>query len=214
MFRIPVRTLLGVAALACTMPAQADFVVNGTFDNFVPRNGAGGGWTDINTDDGGGWQTGGNPGRYYILNDSGGLGSDPTLSQTIAGLVPGATYTLTGDYRAVYAFGDTGGVQAFGASIDGTFVFESPGLTDDLFHSFNVNFIAPASTVTLALAAERNGVDFDFGVDNISLNGVTATDTPEPGACALILASGLSGGVLFRRRRIRGALNSENRSAV
>ncbi len=125
MFRLPFRTLLGFAVLVLPMSTQADLVVNGTFDVFVPINETGGGWTNINT--------------------------------------------------------------------DGVFVFESPGLTDRLFHSFNVNFVAPAGSVTLALAAERNGTDSDFAVDNISLNAVSAPATPEPGAYALVLAGGLSG---------------------
>jgi hypothetical protein len=204
MFRLPFRTLLGFAVLVLPMSAQADLVVNGTFDVFVPINGTGGGWTNINTDGGGGFRgTGGNPGGFYILNDSGSPATDPTFSQTISGLTPGAAYNLTGDYSEIYALGSTDAVQAFGASIDGVFVFESPGLTDRLFHSFNVNFVAPAGSVTLALAAERNGTDSDFAVDNISLNAVSAPATPEPGAYALVLAGGLSGTVLLRRRKAR-----------
>ena len=130
------RTHLLIAATSCGLLAlggavNAQSITNGTFDTFVPSNGTGGGWTTSNVDGGGGHRTtGGNPGSFFILNDAGQAGTDPTISQTITGLTPGLTYTITGDYRAVFATANTGATQAFGVFTDGTVRFQSPGVQD------------------------------------------------------------------------------------
>src|SRR5689334_18448533 len=68
--------------------ASAQVLTNGSFDVEVPSNGTGGGWTSTIIDFQGGWRaTGGNPGARFILNDSGQVATDPTLTQVITGLL-------------------------------------------------------------------------------------------------------------------------------
>lgn len=58
-------------------------------------------------------------------------------------------------------------------------------------------------TLRLRIGEADNQGYFNFGVDNVSLS-LGAAATPEPGAYALFIASGLAGaGVLTRRRRAR-----------
>lgn len=198
-----------VSALLClpVLPARGQLVQNGTFDTVVPSNGTGGGWTSSNIDGLGGHRTtGGNPDSFFILNDAGQLVTDPTLTQTVSSLIVGATYNVTGDFRTVHIGQNTGTTQAFGVAIDGAYLFESPGVQNTNWNSFSFNFVAPATSVALSLAAERNGTDNDFGVDNIAMTlvpGPAQGVIPEPGTCAL-LTSGLlplAGAVLRRRRK-------------
>lgn len=189
------------AALLTPMTAQAQSITNGTFDTVVPNNGTGGGWTAANNDGAGGHRTtGGNPGGFFILNDNGSAGSDPTLSQLVTGFSVGATYNISGNFRTQIIGQTTGAVQAFGVAINGVFVFESPGLPNDtVWRNFSANFVATSSSMTILLAGERNGTDNDFAVDNIALTTVAAANGPEPGSL-LLVGVGLIGGIVLRRR--------------
>ena len=198
-----------VAAFLVASAAQAA-VINGTFDTSVPSNGTGGGWTSSNIDSQGGWRsTGGNPstGPFFILNDAGG-GTDPTILQLLTGLTPGATYHASGDFRVVHNAQATGLVQAFGVAIDGLFLYESPGLTDTNFHPFGFDFTAPGDgDAELLLAAERNGTDVDFGIDNIAVALVSAPPVnggvvPEPGVLALLGAALGAFGLSRTRKKV------------
>jgi hypothetical protein len=202
---------LGLAALvlAGVSVAQAA-VVNGTFDAAVPSNGTGGGWTTINIDGAGGWRSdlgGGNPSPFFVLNDAGQSGTDPTISQALTGLIAGGTYNVSGEFRTVHIGQNTGATQAFGVFLDSLTVFESPGITDTIFHSFSANFTATSSSMTLALAGERNGTDNDFGVDNIAVSLVRAPIVTPPGGAApepgtlLLIVGALLGFAGWQRRR-------------
>ena len=180
-------------------------VINGTFDLPVPSNGTDNGWTSSTIDAAGGWRsTGCNPstGPFFILNDSGQPGTDPTIAQLLTGLTAGATYQVTGDFREVLNAQSTTTTQAFGVAIDGVFEFENPGIGNNaLWRSFSFDFTAAATSATLSLAAERNGTDVDFGVDNIAIALVSTPPVdgvvPEPGTAALL---GLAAVALIRGR--------------
>ncbi len=196
--------LSAATAVSFAAPTHAQMIVNGDFNTFVPSNGTGGGWTSIHIDGAGGHRTsGGNPDNFFILNDNGNAATDSTISQVVSGLSVGSTYNLSGDYRTVYVGQNTGATQSFGAAVDGAFVFESPGVPNTAFNHFSVDFVAAAASVTISLAAERNGTDNDFGVDNIALTFVSPALTPEPGAMALLASMGFMGaGFLSRRKRM------------
>jgi hypothetical protein len=75
----------------------ANLITNGDFEVLVPFNDTGGGWTSTNLDIidfNAGWTAGaGNPGAAFKLNAAGDLFpfTDPTISQSVAGLIPGGT---------------------------------------------------------------------------------------------------------------------------
>src|SRR4051794_10556548 len=92
-----VRQSLVAAALLLvgTGVSRGQVVQNGTFDVTEP----GAFWAAANIDGSGGWRaTGGNPGGMFILNDNGNPATDPTITQTIFGLVPSAVYAVSGDF--------------------------------------------------------------------------------------------------------------------
>ena len=193
------------AGFLAASAAQAA-VINGNFDVEVPSNGTGGGWTSSNIDSQGGWRsTGGNPDAFFILNDAG-SGTDPTILQMLTGLTPGAEYHVSGDFRVVHNAQSTTTTQAFGAAINGVFLFERPGFADFTWRDIDFDFTAAASSAILSFAAERNGTDVDFGIDNIALALVSAPPpvdgvVPEPGTAALLVL----GLVAMMRARLRPA---------
>lgn len=143
--------------------AQKNLVTNGTFDLQVPNNGAGGGWT---ADTSGGWfQEGGN--YFFVLNASGDVQTDPSVEQTVTGLVVGEAYLIKGEYRNYYGLHwcNTAALS-FGVEVDSQIILELKYLSD-IFSPFEVNFIAAATEQTIRFSAERNGSDCDYAVDNI-----------------------------------------------
>jgi hypothetical protein len=158
-------------------------VVNGDFELGNGSNQTADGWAGSATIDGsGGWRaTNGNPGGYFILNAGGQANSNPTISQPIAGLVPGGTYRITGDYIRRFAGGDPS--NEFGVEIDNQlFTFN---LTDDVrWTTFDRTFTYTGASNVLILSGERIN-DNAPGVDNIAIGAV-----PEPaGAAALAVAA-------------------------
>lgn len=155
------------AALFCsTTFAQGNLVYNGTFDLQVPTNGTGGGWTSAGN--GGGWY--GVDGNYFfILNSIGELQQDPSVEQTVTGLVIGKTYLVKGEYRNFYgiSFCDSSALS-FGVEVDGQIILELKYLSDT-FSLFQVNFVASATEQSIRFSAERNGSDCDYAIDNIQV---------------------------------------------
>lgn len=201
--RLSVSLALFAALLLLAPSASAQTINNGSFDAQVPSNGTGGGWTSANIDFAGGWRdSGGDPGARFILNDAGQAGTDPTLTQLVTGLLTGATYQITGRYGSAIIGQNTGATQAFGVAINGTFLFESPGITDFDYRTFSFNFVAPSDSVTLSLSAERNGTDNDFKVDTIGISLVDAgAAAPEPGTLSLVVGGFIGLAAIARRRK-------------
>jgi protocatechuate 3,4-dioxygenase beta subunit len=143
-------------------PATA-LVANGGFDTGAT------GWTIANVDGSGGWfASGGNPGGYFILNDTGSA-TDPTISQTISGLVVGRRYRVSGQYKSEYSsFGDPSALS-FGVAVGGVLLGELARPTDSGWQPFAFDFTATFTSASLAVSAERNGDDSSYGVDNIAV---------------------------------------------
>ncbi|MBL0869773.1 MAG: hypothetical protein IBJ18_04275 [Phycisphaerales bacterium] len=189
-------TLAFVCAAALSQVAFAQSVVNGDFSLEVPGNSTGNGWTGFSNDGAGGWRSsGGNPGGYFIMNDGGASATDPSISQTINGFVPGGLYRLTGDFASWIVSNAPFGGASFAVDINGTQVFTGLAGTLQEWRSFQVDFTAPdTGIVTIRFRAEINGTDNDFAIDNIA---VAAIPTPATGAGLL----GLSLLAMGRRRR-------------
>lgn len=199
MFLSSRRTFALAMVLSWMMPVSAqNFIVNGSFDTFVPSNGTGGSWTSSTIGGGGGgWNAaGGNPTAYFSLNENG-FSPDPRIEQIITGLTIGQSYTVSGDYQIHVPLGNP--ADSFGVLIDAAVILQlgNPGTT---WTPFSTTFVATSTSHVLALEAERNGSDHSYNIDNISVAAVV----PEPATWAMIAlaASGIvATGWRFKKNR-------------
>ena len=165
------------APLMCECYA-CGFFINSSFDYPVTSN-IKNGWSFENVSGNGWQQDGGNPGGYFILNQSGELLTDPVVRQTVSGLVVGQVYEISGDYRSFAAgFGNPLKPDAFAVTVepqptdhDSIVVLGLPRPTPlaTEWTRFSVTFQASASIVTVSFFAERDGDDSSFEVDNLCL---------------------------------------------
>jgi hypothetical protein len=180
-------------------PAMANLIVNGDFE------GGDAPWVFV---DFAFREAGGNPGQCVRLESNGVATSDPTASQTVAGLTTGQSYTLSWDWRPRINFSGSGNGPSFGVFLDtqafANALFLGTKLTTPYLTSSAV-FTATAATHTFIFAGELDGrsngagtTDVSYKLDNVALNANAAV-VPEPGTLA-----GLAGGllVLARRRRV------------
>lgn len=190
------RTVFAIGTVsALAGVAQASLIANGDFGTTVPSNGTGGGWTTFGNDDlGGYYPNSGQPDGCFILNAAGAASSDPTIQQVIAGLTPGSSYRLSGDYASFFnnAFPSNG--NSLGIDVNGTQIFTGQAGPLRQWGGFSIDFLAPAGgQVTISFRGEINGSDNDVGIDNIALNVI-----PSPAAGTVL---GLGGLMAVRRRR-------------
>jgi hypothetical protein len=122
--------------------------------------------------------------------------TDPTASQTINSLTPGAAYLVSGDFRYLT---DRGGGSptdfGFGVMIDGAVLFESAQRTSVVWQHFSFLYSATAPSALLSLAAQRNGTGVEYAIDNIAMG-----EAPEPSSFWLICAAGISAALFSRCR--------------
>ena len=142
----------------------ANLVINGGFDEGVD------GWSFANIDGAGGWRdSGGQPGGRFILNDGGAFATDPTIEQTVSGLIPRGVYRLSGGFKGEsIAHSPTGGVS-FAVDVDGTTSFTAAAADLTTWRSFSFDFEAASTEVAVRLRAEIGGTDNDFAIDNVAL---------------------------------------------
>jgi hypothetical protein len=202
--------------LAAIGSAQAAAIQNGGFDAVVPSNGTGGGWTSVNIDFNGGWRAAPQSNvedftNYFIINDAGQPGSDPTLQQLVAGLTVGMTYRITGEYERAFAgFGD-GAAPSFGVEIVELGLLQAYGApVGGGAATFSIEFTAAATEHLLRLTAERNGDDSSYAVDDIAIAAI-----PEPAGAALLAIGLLAyGGARPAERSLRALLASSATGSV
>jgi hypothetical protein len=173
--RLTATAVVMIAAFTFAGSAlAANLLVNGSFDTFVPNNATGGGWTTATMSSSPwGWNSVyGNPGPGFILNHTGLLNSDPRIYQTVAGLMPGAQYAITGEY----ALGTPTGTpnNSFEVRVDGTAVLSIGPHPDHTgfytpFRGFATTFVATATSHVIMFAAECNGSDHHYAIDNLSM---------------------------------------------
>jgi hypothetical protein len=192
-----------IAAGLAVAPAHAAVIQNGSFDAVVPSNGTGGSWTSANIDFNGGWRAAPQNNvddfaNYFIINDAGQAGSDPTLEQLVGGLTIGSTYRITGDYERAFAGFGNGSLPSFGVEIADLGMLEAFGTPAGAGSApFSIEFTATATEHLLRLTAERGGDDSSYAVDNIAIAEVVAS-VPAPAAIGLF---GLGLLALAARRR-------------
>ena len=198
--------------------AHSGLITNGDFEIAVPLNGTGGGWTSSGVDFGGWLGSGGNPGGHMLLNLNGVPNRDPTVQQTVSGLVVGQQYTLRFDYALHINFVGANG-NSFGVFLDtqtdplaldhSKAIFIGENLSTS-YATESVSFVATNTVHELFFSAElddrTNGgfgnSDVSYRLDNVSLVSSVAA-VPEPGS-TLILAAGCLAMSMRRRLRNRG----------
>jgi hypothetical protein len=171
--------------------AQGSLVFNGGFDTNAS------GWTLQNLSLGGGYEaTKGNPPGDVALDATPSPPLEPTASQLIAGLIPGSTYLVSGDYRNIANRGGGSATDpSFGVAVDGVFFFQGfPQTNNSNWRTFSFFYDATSTSATLSLSAQINGTGVSYAVDNVGMF------VPEPGAVSLGLVAGI-GAVMFSRKR-------------
>lgn len=174
--------LVAVSALPIAAFAQGNLVFNGGFDS----NAAGWLATNIGVD-GGYHPSKGNPGGHFFLDNAPSPSVDPTISQTINGLVTGITYIVSGDTAFSRTHGGSFPTEpSFRVAIDGVSSFEYATQGELGWQHFEFFYTAPASSAVLSLSSQINNTDISYLVDNIWIQAI-----PEPSAFALCLAGGI-----------------------
>lgn len=166
-----VKTTLVAAELALLLlsqlsTAQGNLVVNGTF------TGGADGWALSN---GSFYQSvQGNPGGCVVLDSvSPSASTDPSATQTVAGLSSGLPYAVSGQYasakdRAAGSYPNT----SFGVAIGGSLMFEALAPTNSAWQAFAFSFIATSSSAVLTLSSQMHGTGLWSSVDNIVLQPI------------------------------------------
>jgi hypothetical protein len=170
--------------------AQGTFVINGTFDARTFDAGTTG-WTFSGSGKGGWEVSAGNPGGCIVISGRpiSGIPSPETVSQTIYGLTPGVSYTVSGDYEALV---DIAGDE-LAVTIDGTSKYFAGSRFD--WRSFSFTFTADTDSTVLSLSSGNSVIDNDYRIDNIAI-----TVVPEPSPQCLVGLGGIAG-LLFLRRK-------------
>jgi len=143
-----------------TGTSNGELISNGGFDNSLND------WTGVGAIEY--RATGGNPGGYAVLNDTG-QSPDPSLNQVVNGFIIGEIYTINGDFKNEYdCCGAFIGQVAFGVDVDGNQIaaLTNPGTT---WSPFSVTFTATSTSHTIGFRGEINGTDTDMAIDNISI---------------------------------------------
>jgi hypothetical protein len=124
------------------------------------------------------------------------------IFQTITGLTPGTTYSISGDYAFSDDFHDTSTNASFGVALDGVFMFEASKPAAPVWLSFNFPYTPASTSALLSLVAQRNGTTVGYGIDNIAIT------VPEPSAFCILVAAvflGLNNSGTRRNRPSRGS---------
>jgi hypothetical protein len=167
--------------------AQGNLVVNGGFDIDD------GGWS-VNSGSGYFNFKNGNPPGEFVLAGVPSPSSDPTISQTVTGLVPSQTYVVSGDYINIDSLSGLPADLSFGVALDGVFLFETAQPQDFEWHHFSFPYNATAPSAVLSLSAQRNGTSIQYAIDNIAIQ------VPEPCSVGLLCLGVAAWAVLVEKR--------------
>lgn len=229
------RLLIGTAAALlalCTISPAANLVTNGSFEADSCNGGGGGYRVGLSGSDMSGWLIPATDGVYpWCLQNSNILGAgttpygnqwlvigetgadggkgafDYTIQQTVGGLVPGQTYTLSFAIASEQFCCSQIQVSFLSGSSTGPTAFTAPsGFNWGNWATESMSFLATGSSATLQfkdLAVGTGGpyAGADVGLDNVVIEGTPAV--PEP-ATFLLFGSGLLGLAGSIRRRLLG----------
>jgi hypothetical protein len=174
----------------------ANIVTNGNFNDFVASDGASGGWSASNIDLNGGYRSycasfffvGFSlrcaTNSYYILTSNGDAATDPTLAQTLTGLIPGVTYRVQAKVQNAYpAYGTPDTAQSFVVSVGPTANCGQVTTTcasttkalapNGVWTAFTMTFVANNATEFLTLRGEV-GTDASFSIDDVVVQAQNA----------------------------------------
>jgi hypothetical protein len=146
----------------------------------------------------------GNPPGSVTLNGCGENAIDPTVSQTVSGLIPGHTYTIGWQIALHSNNGGSGAGTSFGVLVDNALIDSSESLSF-LWVPDSVGFVATLPSHTFSFAAERNNTDVSYRFDNASLVDTAIDDVtppvgvPEPGTLMLVALGAFAWRVTHRR---------------
>jgi len=146
----------------------------------------------------------GNPPGSVTLNGCGENAIDPTVSQTVSGLIPGHTYTIGWQIALHSNNAGSGAGTSFGVLVDNALIDSSESLSF-LWVPDSVDFLATLPSHTFSFAAERNNTDVSYRFDNASLVDTAIDDVtpplgvPEPGTLMLVALGAFAWRVMHRR---------------
>ncbi|MCF6246552.1 MAG: PEP-CTERM sorting domain-containing protein [Desulfobacula sp.] len=185
-FMLSILLLLAFAGVG-----SANLFLNGDFESSVPSNGTGNSWTSINIDSAGGWRTSlGNPDGNFILNSNGTSSTDPTIEQTVYGMVSGAVYRLNFDVARVYSnYGSN--ALSFQVYMDDNWLMALFSSTDNEYLNSGTLITAPDTSALFSFRAETVD-DSSYRIDNVSLKLYGDNPVPEP-ATILLFGLGIIG---------------------
>jgi hypothetical protein len=205
----------GLLILAASGIAQANLIVNGSFENnngFVnngqdtmvlnPLSNTMGGWTVVSNQLA--WIGASNPfalsasnGTYFLdltsYYDAGIYGG---VTQTI-NTVAGATYQLSFDLGGSPQYGSSDSIQASAGSIINTYSINAS--INNQWNNETLNFTANDSSTVISLIGLSGG--YYIGLDNVSVTQTGAAPVPEPGTM-MLLGLGMAGLAVFGKRRM------------
>lgn len=140
-------------------------LVNGGFDTGAD------GWDLHNFDQWSGWtDEAGNPPGCMRLNEYGTCEVDPGVSQVVTGLMPGVTFTISGEYRPYVDWIGNQFAKSFVVTIDSVVVgsFARSELGSE-WAPFSASFVATRESHRIGFFAEYNCDDSSYELDNVQL---------------------------------------------
>ena len=182
--------------------ASENLIINGGF------NGNADGWIITDTFGGFGFTPVlGNPGGNVLLDSfNPTLETDPTATQTVADLVPGSTYLISGDYKPGKLRGSDLPIgQSFGVAMDGEYIFTTHAPADFTWRQFSVLYVATSPTSVVTLSSQINGTGSTYAIDNIAMHVI-----PEPRSLVIALAGVCAIAVYSRRASRSFPTHAEN----
>lgn len=144
---------------------EIDFV-NGGFDSGAD------GWELFHFDEWSGWtDETGNPAGCMRLNEFGNCEVDPGLTQQVSNLMPGLSFTVSGQYRPYVAWIGNPSAESFVVTVDSVVVASfARGPNGEDWSDFSAEFTATQVSHTIGFWAEYSCDDSSYEMDNVVID--------------------------------------------